>query len=354
METKQCKQCKVTRTLNRFIGERVKYTNTCDLCRNTSKKCRNKKKNLILIVENDEQKCNSCFKIKKIDRFKSKTNNEIIKTCLECRDRKNKYKKKKFGWNDIEINKAKKAFDKKYKFFVLKPIIKWSQKIPYKICTKCKKEKEFDQFISNRYEFTEVSTCLDCRDLSENRLKCNKIAGDNHLNKLRLHLNKLKKEKGPCVQCGENDKRVLQFDHIDESNKIKGVGDLRSIEKMNSEAEKCQILCRMCHTKKSIIKIREKYINFEKDKAIKRNQEYVNKIKMNIGECDLCEKKVEDHIPECFDFDHLNPDEKIQDVSDLVHGKYSIKKIAEEIKKCRLLCGNCHVLHTLKQRNIDS
>lgn len=78
----------------------------------------------------------------------------------------------------------------------------------------------------------------------------------------------------------------------------------------------------------------------------KRNQDYVNKIKLDIGGCKLCDKKVSNYIPECFDFDHINPDNKFMNVSALVHSKYSIKKIDTEIKKARLLCGNCHKLVT--------
>ena len=49
---------------------------------------------------------------------------------------RNKYKHKRFGWDDIE---AKKEFDEKYKFYVLLPLINWALGLPYKECTRCKK-----------------------------------------------------------------------------------------------------------------------------------------------------------------------------------------------------------------------
>lgn len=53
----------------------------------------------------------------------------------------------------------------------------------------------------------------------------------------------------PCVDCGETDIRVLQFDHV-RGKKISGVcrliGD--SLEKIKKEIEKCEIRCVNCHT----------------------------------------------------------------------------------------------------------
>ena len=41
-----------------------------------------------------------------------------------------------------------------------------------------------------------------------------------------------------------------------------------------------------------------------------------------------------------LEFHHLDPNEKDMNVSDLVH--FSIKKLKEEIRKCIVLCANCH------------
>lgn len=254
METKKCTQCKVMRTINHYVGKKVKYTTICDICINIKKKHKNKKKDLNIEIIDNEIKCNSCYNVKNIDQFKSKTNNEIVKTCLYCRNIKNKHKHKRFGWNDIEISKAKKEFDIKYKFFVLKPIISWALKQPYKKCTHCKKSCNFDQFISNRYEFTEVNTCLKCRMNKEiNRNNINNVTNNlNYLKKLKNNIRELKIKKGPCIDCGESDIKVLEFDHIDETNKINEITNLRSLETMNSESDKCQIRCRICHIIKSV------------------------------------------------------------------------------------------------------
>jgi hypothetical protein len=49
-----------------------------------------------------------------------------------------------------------------------------------------------------------------------------------------------------------------------------------------------------------------------------------------------------------LDFHHLG--DKDIDVSRMVNDSYSIKKIKEEIRKCIVLCANCHrELHFLEK-----
>tara|TARA_A200000159_G_scaffold147605_1_gene154797 strand:- start:411 stop:953 length:543 start_codon:yes stop_codon:yes gene_type:complete len=43
-----------------------------------------------------------------------------------------------------------------------------------------------------------------------------------------------------------------------------------------------------------------------------------------------------------LDFDHIDPDNKIVSVSHLVTSGYGWERIMEEIKKCQVLCANCH------------
>ena len=59
----------------------------------------------------------------------------------------------------------------------------------------------------------------------------------------------------PCVDCGETDPRVLDFDHI--NNKKYNVSTLiskeYSWESILEEASKCEIRCANCHRKKTAI-----------------------------------------------------------------------------------------------------
>jgi len=58
----------------------------------------------------------------------------------------------------------------------------------------------------------------------------------------------------PCVDCGETDIVVLEFDHVGE--KLDDVSTLanggRSWERIKTEIEKCEVRCANCHRKKTI------------------------------------------------------------------------------------------------------
>jgi|SRR5579872_7331304 len=57
----------------------------------------------------------------------------------------------------------------------------------------------------------------------------------------------------PCVDCGEKDPVVLEFDHI--RDKLIAVSELfkYSLKKMESEIKKCEVRCSNCHRRKTAI-----------------------------------------------------------------------------------------------------
>jgi L-lysine 2,3-aminomutase len=54
-------------------------------------------------------------------------------------------------------------------------------------------------------------------------------------------------------------------------------------------------------------------------------------------------------LVEWLDFDHINPNTKLHNVSRMV-GRYSYTTILAEVDKCRVLCKFCHTAHTKSQR----
>lgn len=57
----------------------------------------------------------------------------------------------------------------------------------------------------------------------------------------------------PCVDCGESDPVVLEFDH--QHSKSFNLGDAprtgHSVAKCKAEAEKCEVRCANCHRRKT-------------------------------------------------------------------------------------------------------
>lgn len=55
--------------------------------------------------------------------------------------------------------------------------------------------------------------------------------------------------------------------------------------------------------------------------------------------------------PECMDFDHRDPAEKLFSVADKI-GALGLEKLLQEIKKCDTVCSDCHRIRTKKQNEI--
>ena len=63
-----------------------------------------------------------------------------------------------------------------------------------------------------------------------------------------------------CIDCGEHDPIVLDFDHIDPKNKFKIIGRMLSghysWESVEKEIQKCEIRCANCHRRKTYIQFK--------------------------------------------------------------------------------------------------
>jgi hypothetical protein len=77
----------------------------------------------------------------------------------------------------------------------------------------------------------------------------------NYMNRLYQRRRELALETlgGRCIWCGSIED--LQIDHVNREDKSFSVGDLYGVseERYLAELEKCQLLCRTCHSEKSII-----------------------------------------------------------------------------------------------------
>lgn len=191
--------------------------------------------------------------------------------------------------------------------------------------------QSIDIFAKNRHE------CKKCyNQCVYNSYKCNNgMSGQR--TKYLLKFGK------SCEQCGCTDQLMLDFDHLDQNNKIDTIAKLNSSKKILEEVTKTRILCAFCHRLHTRTQIGNTIAT--------KNKDFVDGIKLSIGQCQMCERSVTLGTTCCFDFDHINPNEKLMNVSRMIGNHSSFEKIIDEVSKCQLLCSNCHRKKTAEQFN---
>jgi hypothetical protein len=129
-----------------------------------------------------------------------------------------------------------------------------------KRCTSCHEIKHYDQFNLRRAARDgRQDRCRDCcrawylRNCEEHKQR---VALRNERT-LRVYRQRLVEyfAEHPCVDCGETDLRVLEFDHREEDEKAAGVGalvtHLAAWSRVLAEIEKCDVRCANCHRRRT-------------------------------------------------------------------------------------------------------
>lgn len=135
-----------------------------------------------------------------------------------------------------------------------------------KVCTQCKLEKSLDCFSKkNRNKDGLQIECKDCHSVylkthyqnnkEYYKTKAVESKAPKRIENLQFTINYLKEH--PCVDCGESDPIVLEFDHL--RDKYKGVSNLvtsgASLNLIKQEIEKCEVRCCNCHRRKTAIQL---------------------------------------------------------------------------------------------------
>lgn len=124
-----------------------------------------------------------------------------------------------------------------------------------KLCSICKQEKSLEEFAwRNKATGRRHSYCKPCR-----RSYDRETWKDGSKRKTKIETRKALRKKreeylvsvlsGGCIDCGNRDIRVLEFDHLRDKvmNVTQMLVDGYSIESMAKEIEKCEIVCANCH-----------------------------------------------------------------------------------------------------------
>jgi len=77
---------------------------------------------------------------------------------------------------------------------------------------------------------------------------------------------------------------------------------------------------------------------------LRRNKKKQIAVEMLGGKCFDCKKE---YPPEVFDFDHCSG-EKVEEIATLIRDK-PWTEVLEELKKCELVCSNCHRVRTVRR-----
>lgn len=99
----------------------------------------------------------------------------------------------------------------------------------------------------------------------------------------------------------------------------------------------------MWNSPQTMIKVRSRRRKQQKE-HVKKTKKYVKRVKLYFG-CQVCGYK---KCSDALQFDHLDVKSKLREVSKM--SSCGFKKIKDEIRKCRVLCANCHAEHTQVQR----
>jgi hypothetical protein len=132
-----------------------------------------------------------------------------------------------------------------------------------RICSKCGLAKDVEEFsFRNTSKGTRHSYCLDCgRVFAKNHYAKNVVY---YVKKARVRRNECIKEVNeklfnylethPCVDCGESDPVVLEFDHVrgEKSYNVSMMGWVGlSWDSLLREIAKCEVRCANCHRRRT-------------------------------------------------------------------------------------------------------
>lgn len=130
-----------------------------------------------------------------------------------------------------------------------------------KICWSCKEEKPLEDFGNNRRKKDgKQGYCKICsREKDKNHYQSSAHRRTSIRNDASLRTNRARQyilnhlRQNPCIDCGERDVVVLEFDHIEKKqyniSRMMYLGC--TIKNIENEIKKCEVRCANCHKRKT-------------------------------------------------------------------------------------------------------
>lgn len=139
-----------------------------------------------------------------------------------------------------------------------------------KVCTKCNVAKNEDNFFTKDKSTGRLhAQCKDCYREHRQGYAVEHYAkyGDKYRARAKERRTRIRRDlqvriidylnDKSCIECGESDIRVLEFDHINPEDKKFGIAmairNGMKWEDVFEELRKCQILCANCHKKRTAV-----------------------------------------------------------------------------------------------------
>jgi hypothetical protein len=155
----------------------------------------------------------------------------------------------------------------------------------------------------------------------------------------------------PCVDCGEGDARVLDFDHLADKAELVSALVARGAPRARIEAEiaKCEVRCANCHRRVTARRAGWSRLAGDIDDPrrgfsppVRRNLQFVHAV-LAAARCADCGEP--DML--VLEFDHVGT--KRGQISTMVWN-VGLATLRSEVAECEIRCCNCHRRVTAKRR----
>ena len=198
-----------------------------------------------------------------------------------------------------------------------------------KVCPKCKEDKSIDSYYKDGSKSSGISSyCKVCSNSRKRNPNSAKRWRERNPDKARDSVRRWR-ERNP--EIAKERCREYYHNNVEKERERCKLYHRRNPEKSRESRRRWE--------KNNPEKVKEHGRKYQKKKSYKRK---MFSIEYKGGKCEDCGIIATMENRSIFDFHHLNPSNKKDDINE-IHTK-NIDRLKEELDKCVLLCANCHRL----------